>query len=812
MFERFTDEARQVVVRAQEEARELRHNFIGTEHILLGLVSVDSLAADALITRGVTRELVHAKILESLGQGGHENNGHIPFTPRAKKILELALREALSLGHNHIGPEHLLLGIVRESGGVGASIVQGAGVDPAELKLALVDPQVETTERNNQSSGPGPGSGQGRERRAQALERYGRNLTAAARNGELDPVIGRQTEIRRMMQVLVRRTKNNPVLIGDPGVGKTAVVEGLANLIASGHVPQQLRDLEIISLDLGGMVAGARYRGDFEERIKNVLSEVKTKGNVILFIDEIHTLVGVGASEGSVDGASILKPLLARGELRTIGATTIDEYRKHFEKDAALERRFAPVNVDEPTHEETVQILTGVRSKFVEHHGVEITDDALVAAVHLSSRYITNRKLPDKAVDLIDEAAARAVIGAYDFERDSLLITIEELRGKQSDTAGPHTALDAEIALLELRLQEFPEAEPLIVDAQSVSSLVGEITGIPMTTISTDEGAQLLGLEKSLRSRVIGQDDAVSALAKAVRRSRAGLRDPRRPAGSFLFAGPSGVGKTELAKALAQELFGDDKSLIVLDMSEFAEQHSVSRLFGAPPGYVGYDEGGQLTERVRRRPYSVVLLDEVEKAHPDIFNSLLQVLEEGRLTDGQGRVIDFTNVVLIMTSNLGARDLAKNHSVGFANTAGGQDRAQIETKVQAALKEHFRPEFINRIDEMVVFHRLEREHMVSIVGKLIEELDERLRRNEMGVELTAAAADWLGRHGYDPQMGARPLRRLVTREIEDRVSELVLTGELQRDHLVVVDADDELGLLFKVVAKLNTESIAIPQP
>jgi ATP-dependent Clp protease ATP-binding subunit ClpC len=615
-----------------------------------------------------------------------------------------------------------------------------------------------------------------------------------------------------MMQILVRRTKNNPVLTGDPGVGKTAVVEGLAQRIASGKVPVQLRDTEIVSVDLGGLVAGARYRGDFEERVKSVLAEVKSKGNVILFIDEIHTLVGAGASEGSVDGASLLKPMLARGELRTIGATTTDEYRKHFEKDAALERRFAPVTVEEPSHDETVQILTGVRDKFADHHGVEITDDALETAVRLSSRYITTRKLPDKAVDLIDEAAARAVIASYDVDRDALLSRIEELRSSEPRAdADARAAIELELVQLELRLQEFPAPGALRVDAQSVSLLVGEITGIPVSAISTSEGTRLLELEKALRTRVIGQDDAVSALAKAVRRSRAGLRDPKRPAGSFLFAGPSGVGKTELAKALAHELFGDEKSLIVLDMSEFAEQHAVSRLFGAPPGYVGYDEGGQLTERVRRRPYSVVLLDEVEKAHPDIFNSLLQVLEEGRLTDGQGRVVDFTNVVLIMTSNLGARDLVKSQSVGFSNAVGGQVRDQMETKVQAALKEHFRPEFLNRIDEIAIFHRLEREHMVGIVGKLVAELDERLRRNDMGVQLTPAASDWLARHGYDPQMGARPLRRLVTRELEDRISELVLTAELQSGHLVVVDADEELGLLFSVVAALDTSAVSIPQ-
>jgi len=804
MFERFTDEARAVVVSAQGEARELRHNFIGTEHLLLGLTTVDSLAADQLAARGVTRERVREQVITTLGQGQQEYAGHIPFTPRAKKVLELALREALSLGHNYIGAEHLLLGILREGNGVASGILGGIGIDPAELRLAVIDPKQPSGERAPETAGAPGGRGA---RQGAALEKFGRNLTKAAANGELDPVIGRDKEIRRMMQVLVRRTKNNPVLIGEPGVGKTAVVEGLAQLIASGRVAKPLRDCEIVSLDLGGMVAGARYRGDFEERVKNVLQEVKTKGNVILFIDEIHTLVGSGASEGAVDGAALIKPMLARGELRTVGATTTDEYRKHFEKDAALERRFAPITVEEPSIEETVAILAGVRQRFSDHHEVEITDDALEAAARLSARYITTRRLPDKAVDLIDEAAARTVIDGHHEERDTVLARIEELRGSGDTDAD----VLAELAVLEARLGEFPSPGPRLVDAESVAALVGEITGIPVNAIGANESARLLDLETQLRRRVLGQDSAVAALSRAVRRSRAGLRDPRRPAGSFIFAGPSGVGKTELAKALAEQLFGDEKSLVVLDMSEYAEQHSVSRLFGAPPGYVGYEEGGQLTERVRRKPYSVLLLDEVEKAHPDVFNSLLQVLEEGRLTDGQGRVVDFTNTVLIMTSNLGARDLARSQSVGFANADHGNETRRIEEKVHGALKEHFRPEFLNRVDEIVVFHRLEEQSMLGIVTMMVAELDERLRRNDMGIEVTPAAGRWLARHGFDPQMGARPLRRLVTREIEDRVSEQVLTGELLAGQIVVVDADDELGLLFAAVAKPNPDHAPITQ-
>ena len=804
MFERFTDEARAVVVRAQDEARDMRHNFIGTEHLLLGLAAVDSPAMGALLERGVTRAVVQERILESLGQGSIENQGHIPFTPRAKKVLELALREALSLGHNHIGTEHLLLGILREGSGVAAQILETAGVNPTELRGAIANPDAAPTERPGRER-PEAERGRGDRRQNGPLEKFGRNLTKAAKDGELDPVIGRQKEIRRLMQVLVRRTKNNPVLIGEPGVGKTAVVEGLAQRIADGKVPGPLANTEIITLDLGGMIAGARYRGDFEERIKGVLTEVKTRGNVILFIDEIHTLVGAGASEGSVDGASMIKPMLARGELRTIGATTTDEYRKHFEKDAALERRFAPVTVEEPTVEEALKILEGVKEKFARHHNVEITEDALETAVRLSARYITSRKLPDKAVDLLDEAMARTVIACYDEDAEAMKAELEGLKSRSAHEENP--AVEREIQRLEAEISGRARAQTMLVDSETVAELVGEITGIPVNSISSTEGSRLLGLEGELRKRVVGQDDAVTALSKAVRRSRAGLRDPRRPAGSFIFAGPSGVGKTELAKALSEQLFGDERSMIVIDMSEYAEQHSVSRLFGAPPGYVGYDEGGQLTEQVRRRPYSVLLLDEVEKAHPDIFNSLLQVLEEGRLTDGQGRTVDFTNTVLIMTSNLGARDLVKNQSVGFANRGETSANSKVEEKVHAALKEHFRPEFLNRVDETVVFHRLEPQHMASIVTMLISKLDDRLRTNDIGIELTPAAVTYLAEKGYDPQMGARPLRRLVTREIEDEISERILSGTVLSGHIVLVDVDGG-RLAFTPVAKPNPESIS----
>jgi ATP-dependent Clp protease ATP-binding subunit ClpC len=801
MFERFTAEARQAVVYAQRETRDLRHNFIGTEHLLLGVLAVDGLAHDVLVKRGVNRELVLSKIVESVGRGSTDNGGNVPFTPRAKKVLELSLREALSLGHNNIDTAHILLGILREGSSTAGHIIEGVGVNPMELRLELMETLKEELDKVGAPFEPEERRGKS----GQSLERYGRNLTEAAKNGELDPVIGREREIKRMMQVLVRRTKNNPVLVGEPGVGKTAVVEGLAQRIARGDVPRPLKNCEIVSLDIPGLVAGARYRGDFEERVKSVLAEVKNRGNVILFIDEIHTLVGSGSSEGSVDGAAIIKPMLARGELRTVGATTTDEYRKHFEKDAALERRFAPITVEEPSVEETLAILDGVREKIEAHHNVRITEEAMEAAVRMGSRYITTRKLPDKAVDLIDEAAARAVISSYDIERESIIVRLDEIkREKSSANARTHEHLEREENILGKRLAQTDEPAELVITGESIAELIGEITGIPVTNVNTDESARLMGLGERLRRRVVGQDEAVEALSRAVRRSRAGLRDPQRPAGSFIFAGPSGVGKTELAKALAEELFGDERSLVVIDMGEFAEQHSVARLFGAPPGYIGYDEGGQLTERIRRKPYCVLLLDEVEKAHPDVFNSLLQVLEEGRLTDGQGRGIDFTNVVLIMTSNLGARDLVKGQTVGFAHSREQNDRERIEEKVQEALKGHFRPEFLNRVEETIVFHRLGSESMGSIAEKMVSLVASRLRVRDMGMDVTPAALAWLARHGFDEKMGARPLRRLVTREIEDRISEMIISGELREGQVVLVDAEEELGLLFSAIEKPNS--------
>jgi ATP-dependent Clp protease ATP-binding subunit ClpC len=798
MFERFTDEARAVVVRAQEEARELCHSYIGTEHLLLGLLAIPSPAYTVLTSKGVDHASIQVGVVASLGRGTAQNEGHIPFTPRAKKVLELALREALSLGHNYIGAEHLLLGVIRDGDGVGVQLLTAAGIELTLLREQLVnhqrdvdEPSAPATERQSQANRPAKG---------QALEKYGRNLTLAARNGELDPVVGRDAEMNRVLRVLVRRTKNNPVLVGEPGVGKTAVVEGLAQLIAAGRVPEQLRGAELITIDLGGMVAGARYRGDFEERIKNVLAEVKARRNVVLFIDEIHTLVGAGASEGSVDAASLLKPLLARGELRTIGATTIDEYRKHFEKDAALARRFQEIKVDEPSPENALVILRSLKERLEEHHSLTIDDSALEAAVRLSSRYMTSRQLPDKAVDLLDEACALVRINLFSAERAGMLAELDEVQGIQEaavERGNVEAARQAgaRIKQLEAELREHPEQPEMAVDAETVASLVEDITGIPVSRVQTTQTRELLGLEDRLRTRVVGQDAAVEAVARAVRRGRAGLKAPTRPSGSFIFAGPSGVGKTELAKALAAAVFGDEKALLTLDMSEFAEQHSVSRLFGAPPGYVGFEEGGQLTEAVRRKPFSVVLLDEVEKAHPDVFNSLLQVLEEGRLTDGQGRVIDFKNVILIMTSNLGTRELSRSRGIGFTSGGSAAEESRTVEKVNEALKGHFRPEFLNRVDEVIVFHPLQSDSMQQVLAIMLTELDVRLTELGLGIELTAAARSWFARKGYDPDLGARPLRRLLQRRVEDTLSELLLSGTVNAGDMVVVDVvGDEVVL------------------
>ena len=804
MFERFTDRARRVVVLAQEEARMLNHNYIGTEHILLGLIHEgEGVAAKALESLGISLEAVRQQVEEIIGQGQQAPSGHIPFTPRAKKVLELSLREALQLGHNYIGTEHILLGLIREGEGVAAQVLVKLGAD-----LNRVRQQVIQLLSGYQGKEPATAGGpqEGTPSSSLVLDQFGRNLTAAAREGQLDPVIGRAKEIERVMQVLSRRTKNNPVLVGEPGVGKTAIVEGLAQDIVRGEVPETLKDKQLYTLDLGALVAGSRYRGDFEERLKKVLKEIKTRGDIVLFIDEMHTLVGAGAAEGAIDAASILKPMLARGELQTIGATTLDEYRKHIEKDAALERRFAPVQVDAPDVEHTVEILKGLRDRYESHHRVSITDGALESAARLSDRYISDRQLPDKAIDLIDEAGSRLRIRRMTAppdlrEFDDRIADVRKEKESAIDAQDFEKAAslrDVEKNLLAEKAEREREwkAGDLDVVAEVDEKLIGEVlalmTGIPVSDLTEDDIEKLRRMEEELHRRVIGQEDAIKALSQSIRRTRAGLKDPRRPAGSFIFAGPSGVGKTELSKTLAEFLFGDEDALISLDMSEFSERHTASRLFGSPPGYVGYEEGGQLTEKVRRKPFSVVLFDEVEKAHPDIFNSLLQVLEEGRLTDAQGRVVDFKNTVIIMTTNLGSRDVSKGLMLGFAPDGNeGNAYEQMKSKVQQELKQHFRPEFLNRIDDVIVFHQLTESEIIEIVDLMIASLEKRLQDKDMAIELTPVAKSLLAERGYDPTLGARPLRRTIQREIEDPLSEKMLFGDLTPGSIVDVDVDGE---------------------
>jgi ATPase with chaperone activity, ATP-binding subunit len=808
MFERFTDRARRVVVLAQDEARALNHNYIGTEHLLLGLIHEgEGVAAKALESMDVTLDKARAQVVEIIGEGQSAPSGHIPFTPRAKKVLELSLREALQLSHNYIGTEHILLGLLREGEGVAVQALGNLDVDLAALRQAVM--QLLSGYDAKETVGSGASAlKEGTPSGSAILDQFGRNLTQAAREGKLDPVIGRSKEMERVMQILSRRTKNNPVLIGEPGVGKTAVVEGLSQAIVHGDVPETLRDKQLYSLDMGSLVAGSRYRGDFEERLKKVLKEVRTRGDIILFIDEIHTLVSAGAAEGAVDAASILKPMLARGELQTIGATTLEEYRK-IEKDAALERRFQPVQVDQPTIEQAIQILKGLRDRYESFHRVIITDEAIEAAVKFSDRYINDRYLPDKAIDLVDEAGARlrirrmtappelreideriaevkrekeSAIDAQDFERAAALRDDERRLGSER--------VAKEQAWKNGDLDQVAE-----VDENLIAEVLAMSTGIPVVKLTEAESTKLLNMEAELHKRIVGQNKAIEALSKSIRRTRAGLKDPKRPGGSFIFAGPTGVGKTELAKALAEFLFDDEDALIQLDMSEFAEKHTVSRLFGAPPGYVGYDEGGQLTEKVRRRPFSVVLFDEVEKAHPDIFNSLLQILEDGHLSDAQGRVVDFKNTVIIMTTNLGSKDIGKSVATGFQSTESGtMDYEEMKAHVNRELKQHFRPEFLNRVDDLIVFPQLSKPEVRQIVDLMIARLDKRLVEQNLSIELTDAAKELLAERGFDPVLGARPLRRAVQRDIEDALSEKILFGEIASGSHILVDAQGE-GLL-----------------
>ena len=805
MFERFTDRARRVVVLAQEEAKQLNHNYIGTEHILLGLIREgDGIAAKALAELSISIDNVREQVQEIIGQGQTAPTGHIPFTPRAKKVLELSLREALQLGHNYIGTEHILLGLIREGEGVAAQVLVKLGADLTRVRQTVI--QLLSGYQGKESAVVGGNESTSSDKGSTILDQYGRNLTQAARDGKLDPVIGREKEMERVMQILSRRTKNNPVLIGEPGVGKTAVVEGLAQSIVKGEVPETLKDKQVYTLDLGSLIAGSRYRGDFEERLKKVTKEIRNRGDIIVFIDEIHALVGAGAAEGAVDAASILKPMLARGELQTIGATTLDEYRKYFEKDAALERRFQPVTVNEPSVAHTINILKGLRDRYEAFHKVSISDAALTAAATLADRYVQDRFLPDKAIDLIDEAGARLRLSILssppelrEFDDKIAVVRAEKEKAiENQDFEGAAKSRDEEKKLLGERLRLEKEwrkgekGELGTVDEGIIAEVLAQATGIPVFKLTEEESARLLMMEKTLHQRVIGQEEAIAVLSKTIRRTRAGLKDPKRPSGSFIFAGPTGVGKTELAKALAEFLFDDEDALISLDMSEYGEKHTASRLFGAPPGYVGFEEGGQLTERVRRKPFSVVLFDEIEKAHPDIFNSLLQVLEEGRLTDGQGRVIDFKNTVIIMTTNLGTKDITGG-PVGFTIQGDSEQTYKaMRSKVIEELKKHFKPEFLNRVDETIVFPQLSQDELLQIVDLFVRRLRERMLDRDMTLDVTDAARRQLLTIGWDPMLGARPLRRAIQHEVEDMLSEKILNGELATGQHVLIDfADDE---------------------
>ncbi|HVL27816.1 MAG TPA: ATP-dependent Clp protease ATP-binding subunit [Acidimicrobiales bacterium] len=821
MFERFTDRARRVVVLAQEEARLLNHNYIGTEHILLGLIHEgEGVAAKALESLGISLEAVRNQVEEIIGQGGSSPSGHIPFTPRAKKVLELSLREALQLGHNYIGTEHILLGLIREGEGVAAQVLVKLGADLSRVRQQVIQLLSGYSGKEATAGAPNP---ENQPTGSLVLDQFGRNLTQLARDKKLDPVIGRERELERVMQVLSRRTKNNPVLIGEPGVGKTAIVEGLAQKITANDVPETLKGKQLYTLDLGALVAGSRYRGDFEERLKKVLKEIRTRGDIILFIDELHTLVGAGAAEGAIDAASILKPMLARGELQTIGATTLDEYRKHLEKDAALERRFQPIKVDEPTISHTIEILKGIRDRYEAHHRVTITDQAIVAAANLSDRYISDRHLPDKAIDLIDEAGSRKVMQRMKTPADYKELEDEITRvRREKENAIENQKFeqaaklrDKERELLDqksVKEQEWKTAGVDLfdeVDEEAIAEVLALWTGIPVYKLTEEETAKLLRMEDELHKRVIAQESAIHAVAQAIRRTRAGLKDPKRPSGSFIFLGPSGVGKTELAKTLAEFLFGDESHLIQLDMSEYMEKHTVSRLVGSPPGYVGYEEGGQLTEAVRRKPFSVVLFDEIEKAHPDVFNALLQILEDGRLTDAQGRTVDFKNTVLIMTSNLGTADLRKA-AIGFQKTSEALTYEKMKDKVNEALKQHFRPEFLNRIDEVIVFHELTPEEVTRIVDLMIKRVRDQLEGQGLHLELTDGAKILLAKKGYDPTLGARPLRRAIQRMVEDPMSERILWKEFRAGETIIVDADGE-EIVFRSIEGIEPPPVELAE-
>ncbi|MCF6411884.1 ATP-dependent protease ATP-binding subunit ClpC [Pseudalkalibacillus salsuginis] len=797
MFGRFTERAQKVLALAQEEAIRLGHNNVGTEHILLGLVREgEGIAAKALSVLGLSPEKIQKEVETLIGKG-QESVQTIHYTPRAKKVIELSMDEARKLGHSYVGTEHILLGLIREGEGVAARVLNNLGVSLNKARQQVL--QLLGSNESSSSSG-----GSSVNANTPTLDSLARDLTAVAREDSLDPVIGRSKEIERVIEVLSRRTKNNPVLIGEPGVGKTAIAEGLAQQIINNEVPETLRDKRVMTLDMGTVVAGTKYRGEFEDRLKKVMDEIRQAGNIILFIDELHTLIGAGGAEGAIDASNILKPALARGELQCIGATTLDEYRKYIEKDAALERRFQPIRVNEPTNEESLQILKGLRDRYEAHHRVTITDDAIDAAVKLSDRYISDRFLPDKAIDLIDEAASKVRLRSYTAPPNlkELEQRLESVR-KEKDAAVQSQEFEKAASLRdsEQKLREELETtkntwkekqgqENTEVTPEDIALVVSNWTGVPVSKLKQEETERLLNMEDILHNRVIGQEEAVKAISKAIRRARAGLKDPKRPIGSFIFLGPTGVGKTELARALAEALFGDEDATIRIDMSEYMEKHTTSRLVGSPPGYVGHEEGGQLTEKVRRNPYSVILLDEIEKAHPEVFNILLQVLEDGRLTDSKGRTVDFRNTVVIMTSNVGADTLKRNKHMGFTAQSEDQAYENMKTKVMDEMKKAFRPEFLNRIDETIVFHTLEKEHLKHIISLMSKQLQNRLAEQGIDIELTEAALEKIAEEGYDPDYGARPLRRALQRRIEDRLSEELLRGTIAKGQTVKIDVED----------------------
>ena len=807
MFNRFTERAQKVLLLAQEEAMRLGHPYVGTEHILLGLIREgQGVAAKALADMGVEAETVRAMIEQAVGKGkGGQNSGEMTLTPRGKRVLELSVEEARRMGHNYVGTEHLLLGLIREGEGLAAQVLNGIGADLGKVRQAVMQMLGDSGTSGGQGAVQA-GAGRYGGTKTTTLDQFSRDLSAMARQDKLDPVVGRENEIERVIQILSRRTKNNPVLIGEPGVGKTAIVEGLAQRIVAGNIPEVLLDKRVVTLDMASMVAGTKYRGEFEERLKKAIEEIINSTNIIVFIDELHTIIGAGAAEGAIDAANILKPTLARGELQCIGATTLDEYRKYIEKDPALERRFQPVKVEEPTVEETTEILKGIRDKYEAHHRVRITDEALVAASKLSDRYIADRFLPDKAIDLIDEASSRVKLKAYTAPPDIKQVEKQlEVIRKEKEAAINSQEFEKAAQLrdkehgLKQELESTRESwkqnqggRDLTVGEQDIAHIVSVWTGVPVIKLAEEETHRLIKMEEVLHQRLVGQDEAVKAVSRAVRRARAGLKDPKRPIGSFIFLGPTGVGKTELARALAEVLFDDEEAMVRLDMSEYMEKFAVSRLMGAPPGYVGYEEGGQLTESVRRKPYSVVLLDEIEKAHPDVFNVLLQVLEDGRLTDSKGRVVDFRNTVIIMTSNVGLSTIRREATMGFRsgdNQAAGYEN--MKSKVTDELKRTFRPEFLNRIDEIIVFHSLSMDHIKEIVGLMVKEVAGRIKEYDIHLEVTDGARELIAREGFDENYGARPLRRAIQRQVEDIISEELLKGNISQGDRVVVDREGD---------------------